>query len=106
MPLSACPADLLSYAGFLLCIVLTPASLVFHQLFGSLTVSLNDYFRITQSTWLLSQLEINLQFLCNARNLHESFCFSCPESRVWVLRPLLLPLLGELVAIPHHLCYL
>ena len=27
MPLSACPADLLSYAGLALCIVLTPASL-------------------------------------------------------------------------------
>ena len=92
-PLSACPADLLSYAGLVLCIVLTPASLrvslqlfcstqqlSFHRQFGWLLQE-NP---IPKSTWSLSQLEIHPQFLCSVHSLHGSFFYSCPESRIWV----------------------
>ena len=105
------PGDLLSYAGLVLCIVLTIASLSFSPTLRlNATIELLRQFEwllqdnpIPKSTWLLSQLEIHPQFLHNAQRLHESYCFSCPESRVLVSRPLQLP---QCVVFPHHLCYL
>ena len=49
-PLSACPADLLSYAGLVFCIVLTPASLSFSPtLLVNATIELSLSVRLVTS---------------------------------------------------------
>ena len=85
-PLSACPADLLSYAWLVLCIVLTLASLSFSptlRLNATIgTVSLNDYFRITQSQNPLGCC-LNWKFVFNSFAAHTvciNHCAFCPES--------------------------
>ena len=91
-PLFACPADLLSFAGLVLCIVLTPA---FFALFSissaqrnnsALTVSSDDYFKITQSQNPLGRC-LNCKFILNsfAANTFcmDHFASHVPNHEYW-----------------------
>ena len=87
MPLSACPADLLSYAGLVLCVVLTPASLRFSPTHCNYrTVCSNDYFRITQSQNPLGCC-LNWKFIFNSFAAHtvcmNHFASLVPNHEYW-----------------------
>ena len=71
-PLSACPGDLLSYAGIVLCIVLTPASLSFSptlRLNATIELSPSVHCRRTQSQNPLGPC-LNWKFILNSFAAH------------------------------------